>query len=482
VASGQSSDHRGMDRSYNRGAIMGLTVAEAFILLAFCLLLLFTWWQVETEKKSLMAADQIGTLSDIEKQQIIAGLSDGTLEMALALREAGLGSTQPLELSEWSRFMNNEDLQRLMQASVRLSPDTQLELANVVEVTNEAALNAALLALQGPEQASGTVEVIADRLQDAAQQADSLVAMIDERLGERIRQEGGSIDASGTITLPQEILFGKNEYTVRNPELLKLICGDWLSVLQDSGLPLADLKIEGHASSEAQVGSAEGDWLYNLDLSQRRAQNVLALCLEALENPSLLAWAHQHLSAVGYSSSRLIRRPDGSEDQEASRRVMFSVALNQDVLLRDIRQEVAAGTPVMAATGPARVIDGDTLEINGTSFRLAGIDAPELGQLCVANDRTAFDCGDVARRMMEQAVAGQDISCSADTVDRYGRPIAICRSGMVDLGKQMVVQGVAVAATQFSDAYVSDQSNAKAENIGLWTTEFQMPWDYRSGQ
>mgnify|MGYP001611819741 FL=1 len=47
---------RGFDRNYKRGAVMGLTVAEAFILLAFCLLLLFSWWQVETERKSLIAA------------------------------------------------------------------------------------------------------------------------------------------------------------------------------------------------------------------------------------------------------------------------------------------------------------------------------------------------------------------------------------------------------------------------------------------
>ncbi len=100
MAYGQPSDHRGMDRSYNRGAVMGLTVAEAFILLAFCLLLLFTWWQVETEEKSLMAAEQIGNLTDAEKEQIIAGLSDGTFELAQALREAGLGSTQPQDLAE----------------------------------------------------------------------------------------------------------------------------------------------------------------------------------------------------------------------------------------------------------------------------------------------------------------------------------------------------------------------------------------------
>lgn len=68
------------DRSYRRGAVMGLTVAEAFILLAFCLLLLFAWWQIETERKSLMAAEQLGHLTDAEKAEIVSGLSDGSFQ------------------------------------------------------------------------------------------------------------------------------------------------------------------------------------------------------------------------------------------------------------------------------------------------------------------------------------------------------------------------------------------------------------------
>jgi len=44
-----------MDRSYRRGSFMGLTIAEAFILIAFTLLLLFAFWQWEAEKENTPA-------------------------------------------------------------------------------------------------------------------------------------------------------------------------------------------------------------------------------------------------------------------------------------------------------------------------------------------------------------------------------------------------------------------------------------------
>jgi len=49
--------------------------------------------------------------------------------------------------------------------------------------------------------------------------------------------------------------------------------------------------------------------------------------------------------------------------------------------------------PALAdTTGPATVIDGDTLKIDGTSIRLHGMDAPESFQTCVAGGVT-WPCG-----------------------------------------------------------------------------------------
>jgi outer membrane protein OmpA-like peptidoglycan-associated protein len=80
----------------------------------------------------------------------------------------------------------------------------------------------------------------------------------------------------------------------------------WLQTLRQSGVDISELKIEGHASSEGPPGaSPERAYLYNLDLSQRRAQNALRVCLNAVENAPVQAWARDHLTAVGYSSNRL---------------------------------------------------------------------------------------------------------------------------------------------------------------------------------
>lgn len=476
----QDGSGRGFDRSYKRGAVMGLTVAEAFILLAFCLLLLFTWWQADTEQKSLIVADRIADLTPEQKAAILEGLSDGSFDLARELRAAGLDAADPQaqqRLSEFSRFMREEDLQRLMEAAVKLDPETRLSIAEAVEVTEEAALRASLTVLS---QGDSTVDMIAERLQGAAADQGRLVALLNDRLGQTIRSRGGSIDGLGTISLPQSILFDIGQDKIRDPEFLVDLCSSWIDTLRQSGLDLSDLKIEGHASSEGAPGqTTEQAYLYNLDLSQKRAKNALAYCIEGLGKPDDQLWARQHLGAIGYSSARLIFNPDGTENREASRRVMFSVALNQDSLIEDIRRDVSAASDAMSATGTARIIDGDTVEIEGTTFRLSGIDAPELGQPCVNSEGVSFDCGEVARRGLEAAIGGRQVTCNAEARDFYQRPIALCVVDNTDLAMEMVTRGYAVPFTEYSQTYAAAGDAAQAAAAGLWNTQFEMPWDYR---
>lgn len=476
----QKGSGRGFDRSYRRGAIMGLTVAEAFILLAFCLLLLFTWWQVDTEQKSLIVAEKIAELSPAQKAVIVAGLSDGSFDAALALRKAGIDLTDKTALvdaANYSRFIREEDFRRLMSGVVKLSPNTRLSLASAIEVNDEVALRA-MLATNDAQDA--TVQQVAAHLENAARQKTQLVSLIDSQLGDTIRAAGGSIDASGTISLPQSILFDANGDRIKDPAFLLQICAPWLESLKKSGLKVSELKIEGHASSEGLTRSTpEQAYLFNLDLSQRRAQNALEICLTSLKDPAAVEWARQHLAAVGYSSARLIRNADGSEDREASRRVMFSVSLDQEDLIDDIKRDVTAPETQMSATGPARVIDGDTIEINGTSFRISGIDAPERGQGCVAKDGTAFDCGAAAKRGLELEIAGRPVDCTATEIDFYRRPIATCVVAGVDIAEGMITKGFAVPFEEYSDKYVKQGEIARSGGVGIWNTTFQMPWDYR---
>ncbi|MBS7541285.1 thermonuclease family protein [Ancylobacter lacus] len=125
--------------------------------------------------------------------------------------------------------------------------------------------------------------------------------------------------------------------------------------------------------------------------------------------------------------------------------------------------------------GAVRVVDGDSLELDGERIRLDGIDAPELHQTC-GPPQAMWECGRQAREALRRATQAGVVSCRPLDRDRYGRTVAVCRAGEADLGGAVVRAGLALAT---SLAYTAEEAAARAAHRGLWSGPFESPVEWR---
>lgn len=129
--------------------------------------------------------------------------------------------------------------------------------------------------------------------------------------------------------------------------------------------------------------------------------------------------------------------------------------------------------------GPARAVDGDTLDVGGERVRLFGIDAPEARQTCDLRGKR-WDCGAFATRALRAELARGPVACTVEVpADAYGRPVAICRAGGRDIARALVRQGAATAYGRYSDRYLADESAARAAGAGLWQARMVTPETHR---
>lgn len=143
-------------------------------------------------------------------------------------------------------------------------------------------------------------------------------------------------------------------------------------------------------------------------------------------------------------------------------------------------------------TRGARAIDGDTIVTGGQRVRLAAIDAPELHQLCQLPSGP-WACGEVARVSLQALIDAswayrQTITCVNEGNDRYGRIVATCHAGGMDLGAAMVGLGLAVpymryghrtSGSEASARYLSEYRQAIVEGEGMHAGTFAKPAAWR---
>lgn len=129
--------------------------------------------------------------------------------------------------------------------------------------------------------------------------------------------------------------------------------------------------------------------------------------------------------------------------------------------------------------GIAKVIDGDSLSIGDVEIRLHGIDAPEFQQTCTIGEKP-WACGRSATNALRQMVAKESVRCMWTMRDRYGRALATCIVNGANLNAKLVATGMALAYTRYSDRYIAEQNAAQNAQLGVWRSEFQAPWQWRT--
>lgn len=139
-----------------------------------------------------------------------------------------------------------------------------------------------------------------------------------------------------------------------------------------------------------------------------------------------------------------------------------------------------SATAATVLNGPARVIDGDTIDIQGSRVRLFGIDAPESAQRCKDARNAEWACGRSATHALENLTAGQPVTCRGESHDEYGRLLGVCTTPNSEINAFLVRQGLAWAFVKYSDAYVTVEAEAKTARRGVFAARNEPPWVFRS--
>ena len=125
-----------------------------------------------------------------------------------------------------------------------------------------------------------------------------------------------------------------------------------------------------------------------------------------------------------------------------------------------------------------KVIDGDTIILNGEKIRFSGIDTPELKQTCMKGDQKIF-CGMFTKMFLVKKIGNETPKCISEGKDVYKRTLAECFVNGESLSAFLVRSGYAFAYRKYSKKFIEDEEFAKENKFGMWSMEFEYPWNFR---
>lgn len=145
---------------------------------------------------------------------------------------------------------------------------------------------------------------------------------------------------------------------------------------------------------------------------------------------------------------------------------------------------------LLAIAGPSLaaeivVTNGDTLRVDRTTYRLEGIDAPEIDQMCLDQTGDVWPCGVAVRDQLSAHIGSRAVRCEDKGPDPIynHRRIAICsiENEATTLNEWLVREGWAIKFEPSAKGRFSTEEADARENLrGLWKGCFAEPRELRA--
>ena len=119
--------------------------------------------------------------------------------------------------------------------------------------------------------------------------------------------------------------------------------------------------------------------------------------------------------------------------------------------------------------GKARIIDGDTIEINKEKIRFGGINSPERNEVGYK----------LAKDKLSEKIINKTLVCIREkNKDRYSRTVAECFVNGESISSFMVKKGYACDYVRYSKGkYSEEQKYAKVNKLGIWEMKYDIFWE-----
>ena len=128
--------------------------------------------------------------------------------------------------------------------------------------------------------------------------------------------------------------------------------------------------------------------------------------------------------------------------------------------------------------GKAKVINSDYIKINEQVIILYGIEAMERKQVCYI-DNKIWPCYDITERFLESLVDLGETTCKVIKKSRMWRVFGICEVINIEINKELVEKGYALARRKQTKDYVEFEKIAKKNKLGIWQSKLIKPWDWK---